>query len=97
MGVRHGREYREILDELCEAVGAIPNSYLFFEMAEEDWHALEEPERKEVMEALADDVFYGLGEQPSIRVGEGQVTYHPKFHIIEVAVDDKESRIVRLT
>ncbi len=30
MGVRHGREYQEILSDLTEALGAINNSYEFF-------------------------------------------------------------------
>ncbi len=97
MGVRHGREYQEILSDLTEALGAINNSYEFFEMTNEEWAELGTPERGEVIEALADDVFYGLGVDPVITVGEGTVTYHPKFHIIEVAVDGKEIRIVRLT
>lgn len=96
MGVKHAREYADILTELTEAVGAIDNSYEFFDMSREDWVALDEGERKEVMEALADDVFYGLGEQEMIQVGSGVITHRPKFHVIEVAVDGTEVRIVRL-
>ncbi|WP_270167162.1 hypothetical protein [Paenibacillus sp. SYP-B4298] len=96
MGVKHAREYKEILSDLTEALGAISNSYEFFEMTGEEWEALAERERGEVIEALADDVFYGLGVEPEIAVGEGMVTYHSKFHVIEVAVDGKEVRIVRL-
>jgi hypothetical protein len=96
MGVKHAREYKEILNDLTEALGAINNSYEFFEMTDEEWGELALPERSEVIEALADDVFYGLGVEPTITVGDGIVTYHPKFHIIEVAVDGKEVRIVRL-
>jgi len=96
MGVRHAREYSDILKDLTDAVGAIERSYEFFEMSREDWEGLGDTERREVMEALADDVFYGLGEQPSIAVGGGSVTYMQKHHVIEVAVDDTEIRIVRL-
>lgn len=96
MGVRHAREYKDILRELTEAVGGISDNYRFFDMEAAEWEALGDAERHEVLEALADDVFYGLGEQPSIAVGEGTVVYHPKHHVIEVAVDGKESRIVRL-
>ncbi|XEC94934.1 hypothetical protein AB6A23_27300 [Paenibacillus tarimensis] len=96
MGVKHAREYKEILADLTESVGAITDSYEFFEMSSEEWATLGEEDRREVMEALADDVFYGLGKEPIIQVGRGTVTYHPKFHIIEVSVDGKEIRIVRL-
>jgi len=96
VGVKHAREYKDILVDLTEAVGGIANSYSFFDMTEGEWDALGEAERREVLEALADDVFYGLGEQPSIAVGQGVVVYHPKHHVIEVSVDGKEIRIVRL-
>ena len=96
VGVKHAREYRDILLDLTEAVGGIADSYAFFDMTEGEWEALGEAARREVLEALADDVFYGLGEQPSITVGQGVVVYHPKHHVIEVSVDGKEIRIVRL-
>ncbi|WP_308637090.1 hypothetical protein [Paenibacillus silvisoli] len=96
MGVKHAREYSDILGELAEAIHSIGDGYLFFEMEPADWEELEEPQRFELMEALADDVFYALGEDPVIHVGSGVVAYRPKHHIIEVSVDEKESRIIRL-
>ncbi|PZD96421.1 hypothetical protein DNH61_07895 [Paenibacillus sambharensis] len=96
MGVRHAREYKEILEDLTEAVGGIEDSYTFFDMTAEEWEGLGPAERAEVLEALADDVFYGLGEESTIAVGSGHVTYHPKRHIIEVSVDGTEIRLVRL-
>ncbi|MBB3113792.1 hypothetical protein FHS18_005905 [Paenibacillus phyllosphaerae] len=96
MGVKHAREYKEILEELTEAIGSIGDGYLFFEMEAAEWEGLEVEERKDVLEALADDVFYGLGEDPVIKVGGGMIAYRPKHHCIEVSVDGKESRIIRL-
>ena len=32
VGVKHGRDYSEILSELTEAVGRISDGYIFFEM-----------------------------------------------------------------
>jgi hypothetical protein len=96
MGVRHAREYADILKELTEAVGEIGGSYTFFEMEREDWEALDVKERREVMEALADDVFYGLGESPVIAVGDGAVTYNSKHHVIEVSQGGNVIQIVRL-
>lgn len=96
VGVKHAREYKDILQDLKEAVAGITDSYAFFDMTAEEWEGLGEAERHEVLEALADDVFYGLGEQASIEVGGGVVVYHPKHHVIEVSVDGKEIRIVRL-
>ena len=96
MGVRHAREYGDILKDLTIAVGDIEKSYTFFEMEPEEWEVLPEAERYEVMEALADDVFFGLGEHPVIEVGEGVITYNSKHHVIEVAQGDNVIHIVRL-
>lgn len=96
MGVRHAREYADILKDLTAAVAEIEKSYTFFEMEEEEWAVLPEEERHEVMEALADDVFFGLGEEPIIEVGGGMITYNSKHHIIEVTQGDKVTQIIRL-
>ncbi|WP_040712247.1 hypothetical protein [Paenibacillus curdlanolyticus] len=96
MGVKHAREYVDILRDLTEAVSAIPNSFTFFEMTKEEWEELGEEERAEVMEALADDVFYGLGQQTDIRVGDGAVVYAAKHHVIEVVQGDNVTQVVRL-
>lgn len=96
MGVRHGREYAEILKDFTAAVGEIESSYTFFEMEPEDWEGLSAEDRHEVMEALADDVFFGLGEDPVIKVGNGVITYNNKHHIIEVTQGDKVTQIIRL-
>ncbi|NIK79848.1 hypothetical protein FHS15_005015 [Paenibacillus castaneae] len=96
MGVRHAREYADILKDLTAAVGNIEGSYTFFEMEEDEWVVLPEEDRHEVMEALADDVFFGLGEDPVIAVGNGTITYNSKHHIIEVSQGDKVTQMIRL-
>ncbi|RCW41193.1 hypothetical protein [Paenibacillus prosopidis] len=96
MGVRHAREYADILKDLTAAVGEIDSSYTFFEMEPEEWEALTVDDRNEVMEALADDVFFGLGEDPVIAVGNGVITYNNKHHIIEVSQGEKVTQIIRL-
>lgn len=96
MGVRHAREYADILKDLTAAVAEIEGSYTFFEMDLEEWAALPAEDRSEVMEALADDVFFGLGKDPVIAVGGGIITYNSKHHIIEVSQDDKVTQIIRL-
>jgi len=96
MGVRHAREYSEILQELTEAIGSIEDSYLFFEMDAEDWKQLQDEEKHEVLEALADDVFYGLGEYSEIAVGSGQVIYSSKLHHIVVKTSDQVYHTIRL-
>lgn len=96
MGVRHAREYSDILQELTAAIAAIEDSYLFFEMDAADWSALGKEEQQEVLEALADDVFYGLGEDHEIVVGSGKVTYVPPLHRIEVTAAGQDQLLVHL-
>ncbi|MGO4549021.1 hypothetical protein AB4Z29_29955 [Paenibacillus sp. 2TAB23] len=96
MGVRHAREYADILKDLTAAVAEIESSFTFFEMEADEWAALPVEDRHEVMEALADDVFFGLGENPVIEVGTGVITYNNKHHVIEVSQDDKVTQIIRL-
>lgn len=96
MGVRHAREYADILQDLTKAVSEIEECYTFFEMDLADWQQLAEEEQVEVMEALADDIFFGLGTESSIEVGRGTVVYNPKRHLIEVIQDEKMIQIVRL-
>jgi hypothetical protein len=96
MGVRHAREYSEILQELTVAIATIEDSYLFFEMEGSDWKALNKEAQKEVLEALADDVFYGLSEDHEIEVGSGKVIYSAPLHRIEVIAHDERQTIVHL-
>ncbi|WP_025723778.1 hypothetical protein [Paenibacillus polymyxa] len=96
MGVKHGREYEQILNDLTEAVGRIPDSYEFFEMEAEDWDRLDPAGRQEVNEALAEDLFYALGTEPVITVGSGVVIYEPEQHRIYVLIGDEELTSVPL-
>ncbi|WP_143797836.1 hypothetical protein [Paenibacillus thiaminolyticus] len=97
MGVAYGRPYKDILEDLVAAIALIPDGYQFFDMGQEEWEALEEQERHEVLEALADDVFYGLGQERLLFIGSGSVQYDPEFHLIEVVVDSATAARIALT
>ncbi|GGA53047.1 hypothetical protein [Paenibacillus physcomitrellae] len=96
MGVKHGRDYALILADLTEAVAAVPDSYIFFEMDLEDWERLPQEDRSEVWEALAEDLFYGLGEQPVITVGSAVVMHDPAVHRINVLIGEEELTSISL-
>jgi hypothetical protein len=96
MGVKHGREYGEILKDLTEAIGQIPDSYLFFEMEGNEWQQLSLGEKQEVHEALAEDLFYGLGAEPVIEVGCGVVMYDKQQHRINLLIGEDELTVVPL-
>ncbi|MCL6606172.1 MAG: hypothetical protein K6T94_25175 [Paenibacillus sp.] len=96
MGVKHGRDYAEILVELTEAVGRITDGYLFFEMEPEEWQELPQDSKLEVWEALAEDLFFALGEEPVIPVGGGVVIYDKETHRINILVGDEDLASVTL-
>lgn len=96
MGVRHGREYEQILKEMTEAVGRISDCYIFFEMEAEEWETLSEPERTEVQEALAEDLFFALGTEPVLAVGSAEVIYDAQGHQIVFMAGGKELTAVAL-
>jgi len=96
MGVRHAREYSDILSDLKDAIKKIEDSYTFFEMSYIEWNALLIDEQEEVLEALADDVFYGLGEEPEIEVGSAKVTYNKEQHKLEIRKDEQLLATVNL-
>ncbi|GAB6928069.1 hypothetical protein JCM10914A_20520 [Paenibacillus sp. JCM 10914] len=96
MGVKHGRDYGDILKELTEAVGRISDSYVFFEMDPEDWDRLGDSEKNEVHEALAEDLFYALGTEPVITVGSGVVMHDQANHRIHILIGEEELAFVPL-
>lgn len=90
MGVKHGRDYAEILSELTEAVGRIQDGFLFFEMEPDEWHELPEESKHEVWEALAEDLFFALGNEPVIEVGSGVVIYDKETHRINILLGKED-------
>ncbi|CAM3312728.1 MULTISPECIES: hypothetical protein [Paenibacillus] len=96
MGVKHGRDYEGILTDLTEAIGRIPDRYVFFEMDEEEWSRLGVTEQLEVDEALAEDLFYALGEESVIPVGSGVVIHDKDQHRIHILIGEEELTFVPL-
>ncbi|OAX45626.1 hypothetical protein [Paenibacillus sp. AD87] len=96
MGVKHGRDYEGILTDLTEAIGRIPDRYVFFEMDEEEWTRLGVTEQLEVDEALAEDLFYALGEESIIPVGSGVVIHDKDQHRIHILIGEEELTFVPL-
>lgn len=90
MGVKHGRDYSEILKDLTQAVGRISDGYVFFEMEEDEWEALPQESKLEVWEALAEDLFFALGNEPVIQVGSGVVIYDKETHRINILLGEED-------
>ncbi|CAM3412416.1 hypothetical protein [Marinicrinis lubricantis] len=95
MGVKFGREYEQIHQELTEAISKIDKFYEMFEMSEFHWSHLAEDEQHKCAATLADDIFYALGEDPEIEVGSGKITYVHQLHHITVH-DGQDLRVISL-
>lgn len=96
MGIKHGRDYGDILKDLTEAVSQIPDSYIFFEMEPGEWNEMSSEQKDEVLEALAEDLFYALGTQPMIQVGNALVSHDANLHIINLFIGEREYISVKL-
>jgi hypothetical protein len=84
MGVKHGREYSDILNDLVRALGQLTRIHEFFDMKASDWVALEPSEQEDCLQTLADDIFYGLDSDPVMEVGDGVIRHDPENHVIRV-------------
>ncbi|MFC0213721.1 hypothetical protein ACFFK0_14850 [Paenibacillus chartarius] len=96
MGVKFGREYGDIINDFTQALGSIDDLYTCFEMTKDDWNDLSGEEQEECVRTLADDLFYGLGSQPSLHVGGGTVTHDAQRHILKVHTKPDITSIVHL-
>lgn len=96
LGVKFQREYKDIVTDLAGAIGTIEDGYAAFEMSEDDWLATDEVERSEFLRTFADDIFYGLGSLPSLRVGSGRIEYDAPHHLIKVYSSDNVVHLISL-
>ncbi len=96
MGIKYGREYAEIIGELASALAQIDQMYTFFEMPEQIWLGMNADDRKECIRTMADDIFYGLGVEPMLRVGCGTVSHDAEKHVLKVSDGDRLVSIIYL-
>lgn len=90
MGIKYNREYKTISKELAEEIYEIEDFYTFFEMDEIEFNGLSQEEKKECARTLADDIFYGLYTEKSIKVGSGIIKYNKDNHSISVVYKDEK-------
>lgn len=96
MGVKFGREYEDIMQDLTLAISQIEESFTFFEMTLQQWNALDGEEQQECLKTLADDVFFALGTNARVKVGKGILIYEKSKHRIAVDQDGKVIQLVNL-
>lgn len=96
MGIKFAREYNDIIDDFTQALHSIDECYSFLEMTPEDWNELDGEEQQECIKTLADDLFYGLGTEPKMRVGSCTVSHDREKHVIVIYHEGKLISVVYL-
>lgn len=96
MGVKFNRHYPDIVHDMAKAVSAIPDCYAFFDMTSAEWDELDSDEQQAVVQTAADDIFYGLGNDPVVTVGSGKIEYDAANHIIKICSVPQVVHIVHL-
>jgi hypothetical protein len=96
MGVKHGREYSDIIADLVRSIGQLSRIHEFFDMEASDWLALELSEKEDCLQTLADDIFYGLDSNPVMEVGDGVIRHDPESHVIRVHNGDNVISLIYL-
>lgn len=96
MGIKFGREYTDIIADFTEALQSVGDLYAFFEMTPEEWADLEQSEQQECIKTLADDLFYGLGADPKMTIGECTISHDKKRHLIRIDQGEGIVRVIHL-
>lgn len=96
MGIKFGREYSDIITDFTDALQGIDGCYEFLEMTAEDWDGMSVAERKECMKTLADDLFYGLGVETHMSIGDCVVMHDAKRHLIRIDHGETMTRVIHL-
>ena len=84
------------MNELIDAIGEVEDCYELLEIEETEWMKVSEEERRECLKTLADDVFFGLGSEPKMQLGQGYVIYDSHKHTIQIKYSDKVIRVINL-
>lgn len=96
MGIKFGREYKDIVTDFVRGIEMVDGFYELLDMSADDWQELEQEEQEECLRTLADDIFYGLGNSPVMQIGAGSVRHDPGNHVLKVHDGEKLVSVIYL-
>ncbi|OGX68288.1 MAG: hypothetical protein A2189_02410, partial [Paenibacillus sp. RIFOXYA1_FULL_44_5] len=67
-----------------------------FEMSMKEWSKLTAEVQKELVQTLSDDIFYALGADSKLQIGDSWIIHDSVHHIIKISQDEKVVHIVYL-
>lgn len=96
MSLKFSREYKRIIEEIADGLSNLENIYEFLNMKKSSWEKLREEEKAELNKTLADDIFYALGEEPIIEIGNDKVEYSKEKSEIYIFSGETVIKTVKL-
>lgn len=84
MGIKYIREYDQINDDLTKGLLKIDNFFPLLGMDSEDWEEVSKENKYYYAKTLADDIFYALGDENTLDIGNGNIEYDQKLQTISV-------------
>ena len=96
MGIKYLRKYSDIEEELTLGIMEIDKFYDIFEISTEEWQSLSEIEKKECAKTLADDIFYGLGEETHHNLGAASINYIQRDNLIKILYENLDIKVISL-
>ena len=96
LGVKYNREYKDIINELSKVIQNIDNFYEFIMIETADWINLNKVEQDEIVNTIADDIFFALGSENIVKLGNGLIKYNAEMNVVEVYKQDKHIEAIKL-
>ncbi len=96
MGVKYIRKYNEIMSDMAKEISQIGRIYEFLDMKPDVWNKMSESEKQECIKTMCDDIFYALGNDPVISLGDGTIRYIKSKSVLEVYNNDVLNGIITL-
>ena len=75
MALQFSREYKRIIEEIADGLSNITDVYSILDMEKTTWEDLCDQDKIEFTKTLADDIFYALGQEPIMIIGDDKVEY----------------------
>ena len=97
MGVKFGREYAAIISELALALGPIDGMCSFVGMDPSEWESLGPEGQIACIRTIADDLFYALGTEKEVVIGQARILYDELHHRIRIRYADDSGTDIALT
>ncbi len=96
MGIKYKRDYGDINEEMATALTALDSIPSFIGMKEENWNNLNQNLKKDYLQTLADDLFYALGKENKINIGNGYLKYVPQEDVVLIVINKELIKIINL-